>query len=359
MSVAIDRSAARPAREPGTPPRSLVALASATLVAVTGFALWLLPGRIVESGAPLGQAPHARAGSPLLTTRPAADQAPRPALSPPAPARPAGFVPFVDTVRDPLFNLTRAARQDDLRWFTLGHLTAGQNGCTPAWGGRQEREGAPVAGRLGRLRAAGGDAGLAFGGPAGAELATACTDLDRLIAAYRQAMGAFGATYIDFEVSEAGDEETVLRRADAIATLQREAVAKGRPLTVSFTLPVTRTGLSLHDQTMLRSTREAGAEITAVNLLAPIERTSTGQADLHSIASAVRAAQPQIARSLGEPAAWHRIALTPLLTGPWDLTEADARKLVAFTAGNELAWLSTRGATPAPGVARILAAIPR
>ena len=177
---------------------------------------------------------------------------------------------FVDTVRDPLFTLPEAAGVDHVRWFTLGHLTAGRKECVPTWGGRQAQDGNLVANRLGRLRAVGGDAGLAFGGPVGRELAAACTDLDRLIAAYRQAIGTFDATYIDFEVQDPADAETVLRRARAIATLQREAAAEGRPLTVEFTLPVTGTGLAPSDQAMLRSTREAGAQIAAVNLLATI-----------------------------------------------------------------------------------------
>ncbi|MFF5206943.1 hypothetical protein [Streptosporangium sp. NPDC000396] len=348
MSVATDRPAARRSREPGNPPRFLVALASVALVTGTGFAVWLLP---TGTGGWAKPGPAARPGTatPPLTTRPAADQA-----SPLEPARPSGFVTFVDTIQDPLFNLAKAARQNNAHWFTLGHLTAGRNDCTPKWGGRQEQGDNPVANRLGRLRAAGGDAGLVFGGPTGRELAAACTDPDRLTAAYRQAVGAFGATYIDFEVRGPADREIILRRANAITALQREATAQGRPLAVSFTLPVTETGLSPLDQAMLRSTREAGVEITAVNLLTPIDHDSTGETDLRPIASAVRSAHPQIARSLGEFPAWHRIALTPVLANPWDLTETDARKLTAFTTRNRLAWLSTRGATPAAEITRLL-----
>ncbi|MDP9866636.1 MULTISPECIES: hypothetical protein [Streptosporangium] len=356
MPVATDHSAARRTREPGTPPRSLVALAAAALVTGTGFAVWLLPAG--TGGRPAaGQAPHPRVGPPRLTTLPAADQAPGAPLSPRASVRPSGYVPFVDTGDGPLSNLTRTARQGGVRWFTLGHLTAGPDGCTAEWAGGRQRPGGPVAGRLGRLRAAGGDAGLAFGGPAGRELATACTDPGRLVAAYRRAVAAFGATYVDFEVRDPGDGETVLRRAGAIAALQREAAARGRPLTVSFTLPVSGTGLTPGDQTMLRSTREAGAEIAAVNLLAPLQAAAGGRSDLRAVAAAVRAAHPQVAGSLAEPTAWHRIALTPVLTGPQDLTATDARKLTAFTARNGLAWLSTRGAAPTPEVARLLAAV--
>ncbi|GAA3508848.1 hypothetical protein FHR32_000272 [Streptosporangium album] len=357
MSVATDHSAARRPREPGTPPRAMVVLAAAALVTGTGLAVWLLPATS-DGWTGTGRTPHA-GGKPPRLTRTTAGLPPEPAPPPPAAVHPSGFVAFVDTVRDPLFNLPRAARQEHVRWFTLGHLTAGQDGCTPVWGGLRGQGGNPVATVLGRLRAAGGDAGLAFGGRTGSEPAVTCADLGRLTAAYRQVVAAFGVTYLDFEVEGADGDETVLRRAGAIRALQREAAGEGRPLTVSFTLPVNDAGLTLRDQAMLRSTREAGVEIAAVNLLAPIRRSSTGRTDLHYVASAVRAAHSQLAQAMGEATAWHRIALTAVLSGSRDLTVADARRLTAFTTRNGLAWLSTRGAAPAPDAARLLAALTR
>ncbi|MFC7649608.1 hypothetical protein ACFQX6_61510 [Streptosporangium lutulentum] len=256
MPVATDRPAARQAREPGTPPRSLVALASAALALTTGVAIWLLPAEAGDDRAVPGLDARAGVTASGLATRSTAGPSPaRSVVS--STGQPSGFVTFVDTVRDPLFNLPEATGKDRVHWFTLGHLTTGRRECVPTWGGGKERDGGLVADRLSRLRAAGGDAGLAFGGPVGRELAAACTDLDRLVAAYRQAIDTFDATYIDFEVQDPADAETVLRRARAIAALQREAEAGGRSLIVSFTLPVTGAGLAPSDQTMLRSTREA------------------------------------------------------------------------------------------------------
>ncbi|GAA3081666.1 hypothetical protein [Streptosporangium carneum] len=357
MPVATERSAARRVREPGTPPRSLVALASFALAAGTGTALWLLPSGVDERPGPPGHSPASGVAAPPPTASPV----PRPVTSP-APrrvSRPSGFVTFVDAGRDPLFELPRAAGRDRVRWFTLGHLTAGTDGCTPGWDGHGQRRGDPVADRLGRLRAAGGEAGLAFGGPSGRELAAACADTGRLTEAYRRAVRSFGAGHIDFEIRGPVDEATVLRRADAIATLQREAAAEGRPLTVSFTLPAGRTGLTRDDQTMLRATRRRGAEISAVNLLVPIRGASVGGSRLRPIASAVQAAHPQITRSLGTATGWRGIALSPVLAGAGDLSSADARRLVAFTTRNRMAWLSTRGASPSSGVTRVLAGAAR
>ncbi|MFF3441380.1 hypothetical protein [Streptosporangium sp. NPDC002721] len=361
MPVATDRPDTRRTREPGTPPRPLVVLASIVLATGTGAAIWLLPSRAQGEWA----APGERAGAGATPAKTALAPTPSPSPSPspsPTVARPSGFVTFVDAVREPRFNLSREARRSHVRWFTLGHLTAGlteRKGCVPRWGGLQEQGGNPVANRLASLRAAGGDAGLAFGGPAGRELASACSDLARLTAAYRRAIDAFAATYVDFEVRDPAGGATVLRRARAIAALQREAAGEGRSLTVSFTLPVTGTGLSPGDQEMLRATRAAGAEIAIVNLLAPVGPVPGAGSRLRPIASAVRAAHPQIARSLGESAAWHRIALTPVLAGSGDLTRPEARRLAAFTSRNHLAWLSTRGVTLSPGITRFLSGATR
>ncbi|MFC4063139.1 hypothetical protein ACFOWE_33080 [Planomonospora corallina] len=354
MSVVADPSAARHAREPGTPPRSVIVLASVALTVATGAALWLLPSETDDWMRP-AQA-RAQTSASLPATRAASSGL---AAAPSAPVRatgaPSGFVTFVDAVHDPRASLPRAAQQSGVRWFTLGHLTAGQGGCTPKWGGRQALGDNPVANHLGRLRTAGGDAGLSFGGSAGRELASACLVPGLLTAAYRQAVGAFDAAHVDFEIRDPADLDAVRRRATALATIQREKAGTGRPLAVSFTLPLTGRGLSPQDQVMLRTTRETGVRITAVNLLVPLRAAQTARGRLRPVASAVRTAQPQIARALGEPSAWERIALTPVLAGPTDLSSADARKLAGFASRHDLAWLSTRGATPVPEVVRLLA----
>ncbi|GHH64701.1 hypothetical protein GCM10017673_07780 [Streptosporangium violaceochromogenes] len=356
-----DRSAPRRAREPGTPPRSVTALAAVALATVTGAALLLLPpGPDVLPAAPTRPSSAGEGVTEAVTE--AVTTAPAPPGERPAAvrtARPPGFVTFVDAVRDPLPGTPGGPRRDHDHWFSVGHLTAGPDGCTPEWeGGRAG--GVPVAARLGRLRTAGG-AGLVFGGPAGRELAAACGDQERLLRAYRRVIGAFGTGYIDFEVRGPAGGRAVLRRAGAITALQREAAAQGRSLTVSFTLPVAGTGLSGDAQEMLRATRESGADITAVNLLVPIRSGAAGRARLRPVAAALHAARPQIARSLGETSTGrtHRIALTPVLAAAGDLTLDDARRLVAFAARNGVAWLSVRGARPAAGVVRLLTGVSR
>ncbi|WP_205315546.1 hypothetical protein, partial [Nonomuraea lactucae] len=198
------------------------------------------------------------------------------------------------------------------------------------------------------LRAEGADGGLVLGGPAGPELAATCTTRDDLAAAYREIVTTCDPAFLDFDVRDAADHVAVLRRALAIRAVQEEL-----PVRVAFTLRLQPYGLAARDVEMLRLTRRHGAEITTVNLLAELGAREPSEA----WDPAVRAAQEQIADAHGltdSRESWRRVALTPLLARPSDLSEADARRLSSFAARNGLAWLSVRGAAPRPAVSRVL-----
>ncbi|WP_211370218.1 hypothetical protein, partial [Nonomuraea turkmeniaca] len=311
----------------------------------------------------------AGAAAPSPPVRPPTVAPPSPSASPAVVVeQKAPLVGFVDTAREPDFDLPAESRRTGVRHYLLGHLIAGgDDGCSPKWAGPYETlEPAadrddpldpgenPVANRIGRLRALGGDVALTFGGADVAELAVTCTRPGGLAAAYRRVVGAFDAAAIDFEVRDSEDGAVVLRRARAIRAMQRE-----RGLRVSFTLPLRPYGLDAADVAMLRTTRKAGAEVGTVNLLAPMEPRSAPSGRLRRLAAAIQLAKDQIAQAqeLPDPGqAWRRIALTPVLTGESDLTELDARTLAGYAARHGLAWLSLRGVPPSRDVARNLRA---
>ncbi|WP_433500497.1 hypothetical protein ACQP1K_09505 [Sphaerimonospora sp. CA-214678] len=335
----------RPAREAGTPPRSLVLLGALTLVTGTGLALWLLP----TSAEPMVVSHQVGA---VRTVAPSAMPSTAAETPDPLPVTPErAYTEFVDAS---MGHRTRAWA----RWYTIGHLTAGQDGCTLRWAGRWTGRPTPgrvpVIDRLALVRADGGDADIAFGGPYGPELSAACASEARLITAYRRVVEAFDPAGLDFEVHDSADSAATRRRAAAIARLQREARDRGRPIGITFTLSATEYGIAPADASMLRAVRAAGAEIDTVNLLVP---TSRG---LQGMAAAVRSAHRQLERVLNVSGTsiWRRIALTPVLTGPRDLGVAEARRLAAFRTRHGLAWLSTRGAQPPISVVRTLSGLP-
>ncbi|MFI6292143.1 hypothetical protein ACIBEJ_11210 [Nonomuraea sp. NPDC050790] len=327
--------------------------AALALAAATGVAVWLLPARATpETPAATSKTPAATSGTPVAAPV-TAGPAPLTATPQPLAAEgPSAFVAFVDTARTPGFNLPDHSRRTGVRWYALGHVVSGGDGCVPKWGGKLDPGSNPVANRLGRLRAGGADAGLSFGGPAGKELADACDGTTTLTAAYRRVVSAFDARFADFELHDGANADVVLRRARALRALQQE-----RPLHVTFTFPLEADGLSASDAALLKLTHDAGARISTVNLLAAIEPRDAPEGRMRRVAEAVRAAHGQIARAQGiaDPAeAWRRVALTAVLVSADDLGEIDARKLTTFAARYELAWLSLRGAAPPQEVARIL-----
>ncbi|GII54510.1 hypothetical protein Pth03_28990 [Planotetraspora thailandica] len=358
---------ARHNREAGTPPRSVVLLAGTVLVIATGFALWLLPAQTrADWGSPSSPPTRSLAAAhptPEPGTAKPSQPAPDPVATrrPPPPvsparvrvARPSGYMGFADVARNPRFDLSAGARNTGVLWYTIGHLTAGPDGCSPTWDGTARR-GDMVAERLGELRAQGGDAALSFGGPSGPELSATCEDPARLLAAYREVLDAFQPASIDFEVNDSSDTAAVERRAAAIALLQDEAGTAGRPLGVTFTLPVAEDGLDPDDVTMLRAAHDAGAEIDTVNLLM---RFVPGSPDnLRRLSIGARSAHTQLAEALGVGGRplWHRIGLTPILASADDLGLSEAQRLAAFRAKTDLAWLSARGASPADAVIHVL-----
>jgi chitinase len=333
-------------RQPGTLPRPLAALAALALVAGTATAVSLLP---------------AKAGPDTPSVRrPAPPGAPAPRAT--VPARPGGFVGFVDTARRADAALTSGlaseARRTGIRRYAVAHLVTGPTPCSPAWAGNPgtitlkgehaTRGASAVIGAIGRLRAAGGDAGPVFGGPVGRELAATCTAPGALAVAYRKVVRALDAAYVDFEVRDGADRATVLRRARAIRALQRE-----RPLGVTFTLPLRPYGLSAGDVAMLRLTRAAGARVDTVNVLAAVEPQGAPPGRLRRLAMALHNARTQVDRAT-DGAGWRPVALTPVLANRADLSEADARALASFAARHGLAWLSLRGAAPYATVSRLL-----
>ncbi|MDI9580109.1 MAG: hypothetical protein QM207_05340 [Thermobispora sp.] len=336
--------AARPTEETGNPPRALVRLGAVALAVGTGVALWLLPGPVQPEGEAKRQ-PRAPSATPSAARQ-------RPASGPAMPR----YRAFLRVSDGPVPDPSGTARTAGVRWFVLGHLIAGPDGCTARWAGVPSARAGAVTGRVAgiaaRLRADGRHAWPVFGGPGGPELSAACPDQERLTAAYRQVIDALRPTGIDFEINDPSDPAASRRRSAAIALLQREARDRGRPLRVTFTLPATERGLAQTDLAMLRTARASGVTIDGVDLLVPLR-----PGGLTRLLTAARSAHRQLAAVLGVTgrALWRRMGLTPVLDSPADLGPLQARRLAVFRARTGLGWLSTGGARPGDETVRVLA----
>ncbi|GAA2143937.1 cellulose binding domain-containing protein [Kitasatospora kazusensis] len=272
-------------------------------------------------------------------------------VPPPHPAGGAHFAPYVDTSLYPAYDLVGTAKASGVKDYTLAFVVSG-GGCVPKWGGVSDLSADAVAAQIGALRAIGGDVRVSFGGANGSELATVCSSAADLAAAYQQAVDAYGLTKVDFDIEGGALADTAAdtRRAQAIAQLQRTAAGKGRALDVSFTLPALPSGLTQDGVDLVANAKSNGVDVGAVNIMAMdfgdgVAPDPAGRMGGYAI-DAATATQAQLkgVLSLGDAAAWAKVAVTPMI-GVNDVssevfTVADATRLAGFAATEHLAWLA-------------------
>ncbi|MFJ5773537.1 cellulose binding domain-containing protein [Streptomyces sp. NPDC093094] len=260
----------------------------------------------------------------------------------------AGFAPYVDTSLYPAYDLLASAQATGVKQYNLAFVTDG-GGCTPKWGGVTDLASDAVAAQIGALRAKGGDVRVSFGGAAGNELATACTSVDALAAAYTKVVDTYKLTKVDFDVEGGALPNTAAntRRAQAIARLQQQHPG----LDVSFTLPVMPEGLTQDGVNLLADAKGNGVKIDAVNIMA-MDYGPAYSGDMGTYAvQAATATQAQIKSvlKLSDSAAWKAVAVTPMI-GVNDVTSEifkvdDATQLVDFAKSKGIGWLAMWSAT--------------
>ncbi|MFI6344092.1 chitinase [Streptomyces sp. NPDC050560] len=283
-----------------------------------------------------------------------------------------GFAPFVDTTLTPPFDLESAGEQTGVKHYTLAFVTAEDDGghgeksgadgpdggdgpdgsdggdgaasCHPTWGGEDGLTTNAVARAVRGFRDAGGDVRVSFGGQSGTELAIPCRTTAALTDAYTRVLDALHTRRADFDVEQGAltDTASVTRRNEALAALQKQ-----RPgLEVSYTLPVMPEGLTAPGAALLRDAARHGVKVARVNIMA-MDYGPDYRGDMGRYAErAATAAHGQIAAALGldATAAWHTLAVTPMI-GANDVsgevfTPADATHLAGFAADRGIGELS-------------------
>jgi hypothetical protein len=257
------------------------------------------------------------------------------------------FAPYVDMTLYPTYDLVAAARSQGLRYFSLAFIVASPSN-QPAWGGYAEYQigsafDAQVKNQIATLRSMGGDVVVSFGGVANRELAEVITDPAALQRAYQAVIDAYGLTHIDFDIEGAalGNRASVDRRNLAIAGLQQAAAVAGRPLDVSYTLPVLPSGLTVDGLYLLQSAVRAGANTSLVNVMAMDYGDSAAPNPAGKMGDyAIAAANSLFSQLKGlygsrtDAQLWQMVGVTPMI-GLNDITsekfdQQEARELVSF-----------------------------
>lgn len=230
--------------------------------------------------------------------------------------------------------------------------------CVPTWGGAYTLADAGGALDLDRridiMRRDGAHVVVSFGGAINTELGSACADVDELAGAYRAVLDRYEVATIDLDLEgeNLSDAAAGIRRASAIAALQRQYSAAGKTLDVWLTLPAAETGLTEEGVAAVTGMLEAGVALTGVNAMTMNYGTDLRGRSMGEVAiSVLDALHAQLTRiyadqriALPEGGAWALMGATPMI-GQNDVTPevfrlGDAERLNAFAHRVGLARLS-------------------
>ncbi|MFJ8308957.1 MULTISPECIES: chitinase [unclassified Streptomyces] len=227
--------------------------------------------------------------------------------------------------------------------YNLAFAIAAGGACRAAWDGTTPVGDRDVAARIAALKSKGTAVRVSFGGQAGKELAATCHTPAQLAAAYGSVLDAAKSTEADFDIEGPAltDAASVVRRAEAIALLQKE-----RGLKVTFTLPVMPTGLDGDGTALLKSAKKHGVNVSTVNIMTMSYGSSFGGDMADYAVQAATATHDQVQKALGlsPEAAWKSLALTSMI-GVNDVknetfTLDDAARVREFAAQKGIGWLS-------------------
>lgn len=257
------------------------------------------------------------------------------------------FYPFAD-------NISEGER------VILGFAVADPNdSCANSWGGYYSIESANATfdldRKVARVRELGGEIVISTGGLNNDELATACTDEEKIIAGYESFLQRYDSTTLDLDVegNDLEDSTASLRRASAVAALQDRADKNGKPVEVWVTLPVDTRGLTQSGLGEVKRLLEGGVDLAGVNLMtmnfgqtrAPGQSmAAASEQGARSAHSQIKAVYADLGQVVGDHTLWAKIGLTPMI-GQNDLigevfTLDDAVALKEFAAASGIGRLS-------------------
>ena len=276
-----------------------------------------------------------------------------------AEAIPSIFSGYVDVTATPRYAF-EAPVSKEAENVVLSFIVAdAKDGCSPTWGGAYSLDGAGSAldldRRVARLQQLGGGVSISFGGLINSELATTCTDVDRLKAAYGAVIDRYNVSTIDLDVEGAAlnDAAALDRRSAAIAALQQERRGDGKDLSVWLTLPADPNGMTTAGSDAVRRMISAGTDLAGVNVMTMDYGGSKlpGRSMYENAVSAAEATHGQLTglyraagTELGSGTVWRKIGLTPMI-GQNDVADEiftlqDAQELSGYASAKGIGRLS-------------------
>lgn len=253
--------------------------------------------------------------------------------------------------------LTATATASHVRYFTMAFLeTTSRSSCTLAWGGvaADSVASGKYSADIDALRALGGDVIPSFGGwsadQGGTEIGDSCANVTTIFQAYQAVLTTYRVSRLDMDIEGRSLTKTagIDRRNKAIAMLQAWAMANQYPLTISYTLPTSASGLEASGLAVLQNAKANGVRIDVVQPMV-FDYYDRVTKDMGAAAvSALTGLNGQLRTLLGKTATevWPLEGAT-IMNGIDDYPKktevtqlADATTLLNFATSNHLSTLS-------------------
>ena len=240
----------------------------------------------------------------------------------------AWFASYADVTVTPQLEFeepTTAAGREVILSFVVASPT---KPCEPSWGRDYSLNDASsdldLDRRVARLRQNQGDVIVSFGGALNSELATTCTDGQKLLGAYDEVVDRYDLRTIDLDLEGPGlvDPTANIRRAKAIKQLQTERAEDDKDLRVWLTLPASPQGLSDDGKQAVTAMLDAGVKLSGVNVMTMDFGSSRakGQSMIDASIAALNATHGQLqslyskaGKPLGPNTLWKRMGATPMI----------------------------------------------
>jgi hypothetical protein len=265
------------------------------------------------------------------------------------------FAPYFETYQPD--NPAQLAAESGARDQVFAFLqTDAPGSCTVYWDGNAST---PVTRSIyghdiERIRDMGGDVWPSFGGYAAdtsdTELADSCTSVSAIAAEYERVIETYDFTRLDMDIegSSLGNQSGIDRRNQAIALVERWAVARHRPLQIVYTLPVAQSGPLGPEDNVLQSAVNNGARVDIVNALTfdyfsgtPQDMVSDTMTAAQGLVSELHALHPRVPT----PRLWGMVGVTEMVGiddfGPDETLSLDgARRVEGWAQDHHIALLS-------------------
>ncbi|BDZ49694.1 exported chitinase [Frondihabitans sucicola] len=240
----------------------------------------------------------------------------------------AWFGGYVDVTATPTYAFESPATNSGKQTVLSFVVASSADSCTPSWGAayslQQASDSLDLDRRIARLQQQGGDVTVSFGGQANTELAVACTSVSQLAAAYASVIDRYDLTTVDLDVEGTALQNVAAnaRRAEALALLQKERRAEGKPLAIWLTLPVTPDGLSVDGQKAVKETLAKKVDLAGVNAMTMDYGSSLAAGSNMAVAAedALTATHRQLGILYGQTGTtltsrtlWSKIGATPMI----------------------------------------------